>query len=119
MPKHPDKNRRAFAIMAYEANFPRSEISSYTNISKTALGRLIRRSEKFQSGESSLAPFSRKPGSGRPKEMTEELKLQIRKVMEEEDEDVMKVSALYIWEKLPCLNGICLRCSAGCVRHPE
>ena len=50
-----------------------------------------------------------KPGSGRPKEMTEELKLQIRKVMEEEDEDVMEVSAFYIWEKLPCLNGICLR----------
>ena len=29
--------------------------------------------------------------------------------MEEEDEDVMEVSAFYIWEKLPCLNGICLR----------
>ena len=41
--------------------------------------------------------------------MTEELKLQIWKVMQEEDEDVMEVSAFYIWEKLPCLNGICLR----------
>ena len=41
--------------------------------------------------------------------MNEELKLQIRKVMEEEDEDEMKVLAFYIWEKLPSLNGICLR----------
>ena len=51
----------------------------------------------------------RKPGSGWPKEMTEELKLQIRKVMEEEDEDEMEVLAWYIWEKLACLNGVCLR----------
>ena len=94
MLKHPDKKRQAFAIMAYVAGYSRSEISSYTNISLTALGRLIRKSAEFQTGESSLDPTLRKPGSGRPKQMTEELKLQIKKVMEDEDTDEMKVLGL-------------------------
>ena len=41
--------------------------------------------------------------------MTEEMRREIRKVMEEEDDDEREVSALYIWEKLPSCNGKCLR----------
>ena len=80
MPKHADQMKKTFAIEAYEAGYSRSEITSFTHISRSALGRLLQKSAEFQSGKSSLDPTLRKPGSGRPKEMTEELKLQIRKV---------------------------------------
>ena len=109
MAKHADQQKRFFAIMALEAGYSKSEIRSFTNMSRQALDRLFRKSAEFSSGKSSADPTLRKPGSGRPKEMTDELRLQIRKVMEEEDEDEMKVSAWYIREKLPSLNGICLR----------
>ena len=41
--------------------------------------------------------------------MTEERRREIQKVMEEEDEDERKVSALYVWEKLESCHGKCLR----------
>ena len=109
MPKHPDMKLRTFAIEAVEAGFSWKEIQEYTKMSSSALSRLFQRVKKSESGKSSLDPTSRKPGSGRRWLMTEELRREIRKVMEEEDDDEREVSVLYIWEKLPSLNGMCLR----------
>ena len=109
MPKHPDRLLRTFAIEAEAAGYSRAEISTFTHMSSSALSRLFQKAKEFQSGESSLDPSLRKPGSGRRLEMTEELRHEIQKVMDEEDEDEREVLAFYIWEKLPSLNGMCLR----------
>ena len=109
MSKHADQQTKTFAIEAFEAGYSKSEIISHTHISRSTLDRLLQKSVEFQSGKSSLDPTLWKHSSGRPKAMTEDLKLQMRKVMEEEDEVEMEVLAWYIWEKLACLNGMCLR----------
>ena len=108
MPKHPDKDRRAFAIGALQAGFSRKEIGDYTGMSSSALSRLFQRVKASESGESSLDPTSWKPGFGRRLLMTDEMRREIRKVMEEEDDDEREVSALYIWEKLLSCNLLCL-----------
>ena len=109
MPKHADQEKRAFAIGALEAGYSRTEVQSYTGMSRSALSRLCLRVKASESGESSSDPTLRKRGTGRQVLMTEERRSEIQKVVEEEDEDERKVSALYVWEKLESCNGKCLR----------
>ena len=56
MPKHADAEKKAFSIGAFEAGYSKSEISSYTDISRTAMDRLLCKSAEFSSGKSLADP---------------------------------------------------------------